>query len=132
MNQSSLAKLISELYEQLNDSDAGEWTITKVDKETLPPEPKTKYTARALDFLYNQDYDQEHQNLYTEIVRIEKGEYRFYRWQWKGEEGLYIRETITGVCDLLDKGMPMRDIARKMDLHFDTVCRIRIFFEEDK
>ena len=135
MDFDTFARKMSDLLDEMRDSDyEDKWKIIRVvdDDDEDEEESKTGYTSRALDFLYNQEYDREHENLFSEIVRIEKGEYKFYRYQWKDERGMYIRETIASVCDMLDKGVPLRKIAEKLNLHFDTVCRIRIFFEEDK
>ena len=126
MDKALFMETMMDMFDKMSKSDM-DYFKTKIKiTETQKPE----YTTKALDFLYNTEYGSSHEELFSAIVHAELGKYRFYQYQWERQEGLYVRETIANVCDLLDKGMTLRDIAKELNLHFDTVCRIRAFFEE--
>ena len=131
MTKSDFMDILLSSISKMNDREFNTWSSSLKITETNE-KPKINYTSKALDFLYNQYYSEEHDELFSFIVRSELGKYRFYDYQYSRKEGLYVRETITNVCDLLDKGMTLREITSELKLQFDTVCRIRAFFEEEK
>ena len=129
MDKALFMKTVLEAFDKMNEREL-DGLMTSV-KTEVREKPRSNYTAKALDFLYNRDYDKIHEEFFSSIVHAELNRYRFYQYQWDRTEGLYVREVIASVCDLLDKGMTLREITNQLELHFDTVCRIRAFFEEE-
>lgn len=126
-NISKMMDMMDKIKSSLVDS---KWTSGTIEIETDSDTEQCKgiFTKKALDILYKKDCIDEARNLYTMVQRSEGISYLYYGF--KTEENKKTRRIIIDICDMLDHGKMIREIAEELHVEYDTVCIVRAFFED--
>jgi len=108
----------------------GKWTAGTIEIETDSDTEQCKgiLTKKALDILYKKDCSDEVRDLYTIVQRSENLSYFYY--SFKTDINKNTRRIIIDICDMLDHGKMIREIAEELHVEYDTVCIVRAFFED--